>query len=68
MKIRLDAEVTDATDIETATIRLKNGEEFKKDFIVASDGVHVSLIPRILIYHTKPRSNPIICCADAKLH
>lgn len=45
VKIRLGAEVIEATDIETATIQLRNGEEIKKDFIVAADGVHVSSIP-----------------------
>ena len=45
VKIRLDAEVSEATDMETATIRLKNGDEVKKDFIVAADGVHVSPVP-----------------------
>jgi len=53
VKIRLGAEVTDATDIETAIIRLKNGKEFKKDFIVAADGVHVSLIPSISSHDPK---------------
>lgn len=47
VKIRLDAEVTEATDIETATIRLKNGDELKKDFIVAADGVHSVFVSKV---------------------
>lgn len=48
VKIRLDAEVSEETDVETATIRLKSGEECKKDLIVAADGVHVSTSACIL--------------------
>ncbi|RPB23406.1 FAD/NAD(P)-binding domain-containing protein [Terfezia boudieri ATCC MYA-4762] len=47
VKIRLDAEVTEATDIETAIIQLKNGDKFKKDFIVAADGVHSAFVSKI---------------------
>ena len=41
VKIWLNSEVTSETDIESGVICLKSGEKFKKDLILAADGVHV---------------------------
>ena len=41
VKIWLNSEVTSETDIESGVICLKSGGKFKKDLLLAADGVHV---------------------------
>ena len=48
-KVRLDSQVSDTTDIDSGIIRLMDGAEFKKDLIIAADGVHVSILIPITI-------------------